>query len=181
MAERTGVIIVDHGSRRPQSNLMLERVAELFGDRFAEKFDIVEPAHMELAMPDIEAAYGKCVDRGASKIVVLPFFLGHGKHFTKDIPSLTNQASVKFPHTRYQIAEPLGIDDLILDLLEKRIDADDQPVIDAGGDDPRLADVEPSKKRVQCATCPFQLHRDGRVTIKPDTGVDVATAMGVVD
>ncbi|MEM8874890.1 MAG: CbiX/SirB N-terminal domain-containing protein [Planctomycetota bacterium] len=181
MSDVTGVILVDHGSRRAQSNEMLEEVARLFGSRFADDYGIVEPAHMELAMPDIEAAYARCVERGANKIVVLPYFLGHGKHFTKDIPSLTNQASAKFPGTRYQIAEPLGIDDLILELLKKRIEADDQPTIDAGGDDPRLAEIEPSKKRIQCATCPFQLHRDGSVTVKPDRGVDVETALGVVD
>ena len=91
----TGIIICDHGSRKAQSNDSLKNVVSLFADRFAKDCKIVEPAHMELAMPDIEAAYAACVGRGASHIVVLPLFLAKGKHWTRDIPSLTNQAAEK--------------------------------------------------------------------------------------
>ena len=118
---RQGIIIVDHGSRREESNRMLEQVAGLFAQRFAEKFDIVEPAHMELAEPSIATAYAKCVERGAERVVVCPFFLGPGKHWTQDIPRLTADAAGSFPGTRYHVTPTLGIDDLILDLLEKRI------------------------------------------------------------
>jgi len=116
-----GIIIVDHGSRRAESNEMLERVAQLFGERFSERYSIVEPAHMELAEPSIATAYARCVARGAERIVVAPFFLGPGKHWTQDIPSLTASAAVPFPQTRYHVTPTLGIDDLILELLEKRV------------------------------------------------------------
>lgn len=168
----TGVIICDHGSRRTQSNDSLEEVARLFATRFASEYQIVEPAHMELAMPDIAAAYEACAKRGATHIVVLPFFLAKGKHFMRDIPSLTSQAAADFPDTTYQIAEPLGIDDLILDLLKKRLDANDQPTLASGEADPRLKDTPTTDKRIQCNTCPFQLDREtGTVTIKPGSGV----------
>jgi len=117
----TGIIIVDHGSRRAESNEMLERVAELFGQRFSERYCIVEPAHMEMAEPSIATAYANCVKRGARRVIVAPFFLGPGKHWTQDIPALTASAAEKFPQTRYHVTQTLGIDDLILDLLEKRV------------------------------------------------------------
>ena len=117
---RSGIIIVDHGSRRAQSNALLEEVAAQFGKRFAELYDTVEPAHMELAEPSIATAYGRCAERGATNVVVCPFFLGPGKHWTGDIPRLTAEAAVHHPGTRYHVTMPLGIDDLILDLLYKR-------------------------------------------------------------
>lgn len=117
---QTGIIIVDHGSRRDESNKMLEQVAELFGRRFRQKYDIVEPAHMEIAEPSIATAYARCAQRGADRIVVIPFFLGPGKHWTQDIPRLTADAARQFPATAYHVSPTLGIDDLILDLLEKR-------------------------------------------------------------
>jgi sirohydrochlorin ferrochelatase len=116
-----GIIIVDHGSRRAESNAMLERVAQLFGERFSEQYSIVEPAHMELAEPSIASAYARCVERGAERIVVAPFFLGPGKHWTQDIPSLTAAAAKQYPQTRYHVTQTLGIDDLILELMEKRV------------------------------------------------------------
>lgn len=118
---KTGIIIVDHGSRRPESNQMLEEIASLFARRFEVLYDIVEPAHMELAEPSIATAYAKCVERGATQVIVTPFFLGPGKHWTGDIPSLTAAAAKDFPHTSYHVTMPLGIDELILELLNKRV------------------------------------------------------------
>lgn len=84
---KTGIIIVDHGSRRQESNALLEDVAQRFADRFQQQYDIVEPAHMELCQPSIATAYERCVARGAMRIVVCPFFLGPGKHWTATFPS----------------------------------------------------------------------------------------------
>ncbi|MEO6434444.1 MAG: CbiX/SirB N-terminal domain-containing protein [Tepidisphaeraceae bacterium] len=118
---KSGIIIVDHGSRRDESNQLLEGVAEAFAKRFAEIYEIVEPAHMELAEPSIASAYAKCVARGAARVIVCPFFLGPGKHWTSDIPRLTAEAAAKFPKTEYHVTMPLGLDDLILELLAKRV------------------------------------------------------------
>jgi len=118
---RYGIIIVDHGSRRGESNEMLEEVARQFHDRFRQTYEIVEPAHMEIAEPSIATAYARCAERGATMIIVCPFFLGPGKHWTTDIPNLTAAAAASFPSTRFHVTMPLGIDNLILDLLAKRI------------------------------------------------------------
>src|SRR5439155_10723939 len=118
---KNGIIIVDHGSRREESNEMLEEVAMLFARRFAELYEVVEPAHMEIAEPSIATAYAKCVERGATRIIVCPFFLGPGRHWTSDIPRLASEAAKLFPQTEYHVTMPLGIDDLILELLAKRV------------------------------------------------------------
>lgn len=165
-----GVIICDHGSRRAQSNDSLKNVAERFADRFAEQCQIVEHAHMELAMPDIAAAYAACVEKGAQHIIILPLFLAKGRHWVRDIPSLTSQAAADFSNTTYQIAEPLGIDDLLLDLLKKRLDANDQPILTSNEADPRLKDVPATDRRIQCSTCPF-LFENGAITVKPGSGI----------
>jgi sirohydrochlorin ferrochelatase len=117
-----GIVIVDHGSQRQESNRMLEEVAAAFAKRFSARYSIVEPAHMELAEPSIETAFGRCVARGAKRVVICPFFLGPGKHWTQDIPRLTAEAAAKHPGVAYHVAPTLGIDDLILDLLNKRLE-----------------------------------------------------------
>ena len=151
------IIIVDHGSRRLESNQMLEELAGLYAGRFAHEIQIVEPAHMELCEPSIATAYGRCVRRGASRVVVVPFFLSFGKHWTHDIPSLLSQAAADFPGTEYQLVEPLGIDDLMLDLLHKRAADTEQPVYGSGQADPRIEGLEPTQRREQCTSCPFKV------------------------
>lgn len=157
------VIIVDHGSRRAESNRMLEEVARLFAERFADDYPIVEPAHMELCEPSIASAYRRCVERGATRIVCLPFFLSYGKHWTRDIPSLLSQAAVGFPGTSYQLVEPLGIDELILELLAKRARETSQPFIGSGETDPRLHGLAPTERRELCTSCPFRVMPDGTI------------------
>jgi sirohydrochlorin ferrochelatase len=165
----TAIIIVDHGSRREESNKMLEKVAALFGERFGQEYQIVEPAHMELCEPSIATAYGRAVKRGATRIVVVPFFLSFGKHWTHDIPSLLNQAAASFPDTEYQLVEPLGIDDLMLDLLRKRAVNTKEPIYKYGDVDPRIEGTEPTQRREQCTSCPFQLLADGTIIDKRKT------------
>ena len=79
-----GIIILDHGSKRDESNVYVQEVARLFQEQ--TDFHIVEPAHMELASPDIDTAYHACVQRGAKYIVVHPYFLAPGRHWHEHIP-----------------------------------------------------------------------------------------------
>ena len=111
---RRGIILVDHGSRLAESNLLVEAVAQAFLCRFAGRVDIVEPAHMELAEPSIATAFGRCVDQGASEVVVLPYFLGPGRHWTTDIPALTAAAAARHSGVSFRIAPTLGLDDLMV-------------------------------------------------------------------
>ena len=119
-ATTTGVIIVDHGSRRPESNRMLEDFVEMF--RAASHFRIVEPAHMDLAEPSIASAFDRCVRRGATCVVVSPYFLSPGRHWHEDIPDLTAQAASAHPGVSFIVAAPIGLHPLMIDLIQSRID-----------------------------------------------------------
>lgn len=119
---RRGIMIVDHGSRLAESNALLEQVAAAFHARDPEKYPIVEPAHMELAEPTIAQSYDRCVARGADEIIVCPYFLGPGRHWTEDIPRLAREAAEKHPGTTWKLARPLGLDPLMLELLQRRIE-----------------------------------------------------------
>ena len=117
---RTGIVIVDHGSRRAESNQMLETFVEMF--RRSRRYAIVEPAHMELAEPSIATAFARCVARGATRVVVAPYFLAPGKHWNKDIPALTTEAARAHPGVSYMVTAPIGLHPLMCDLIGSRID-----------------------------------------------------------
>jgi hypothetical protein len=53
----TGIVIVDHGSRKKESNAMLHEFVTLYSATTGA--EVVEPAHMELAEPTIEQAIGE--------------------------------------------------------------------------------------------------------------------------
>lgn len=119
---KIGIIIVDHGSRSVEANALLDEVVELFGRRHGGRYAEVEGAHMELAEPSMAMAYGRCVARGARHIVICPLFLAPGKHMQEDIPRLAREAAATFPQTTHRVAAPLGVDELMVALLAKRVD-----------------------------------------------------------
>jgi sirohydrochlorin ferrochelatase len=117
--EKTGVVLVDHGSRRAQSNQLLLEVVEAY--RAHSTWQIVEPAHMELAEPSIATAFTRCVQRGAERVVVFPYFLAPGRHWSSDIPALVAQAAQAHPGVDFLVTAPLGLHALILQVVEERI------------------------------------------------------------
>jgi sirohydrochlorin ferrochelatase len=118
--EYLGVILVDHGSRRDESNAMLLDVVREF--QAATGFAIVEAAHMELAEPSIGAAFARCVERGATKIVVFPYFLLPGRHWNEDIPHLAAAAARQHPGIRYLVTAPFGLHPLMSEIMRQRIE-----------------------------------------------------------
>ncbi|XP_072960107.1 sirohydrochlorin ferrochelatase, chloroplastic isoform X1 [Typha angustifolia] len=119
VGEKDGVIIVDHGSRRQESNLMLNEYVAMFKSRTG--YRIVEPAHMELAAPSIRDAFRQCVQKGANRVIVSPFFLFPGRHWQQDIPALVAEASREHPGISYIITAPLGLHELMVDVMNDRI------------------------------------------------------------
>lgn len=115
-----GVIVVDHGSRREASNLAFEAFVKQFESESG--YDVVEAAHMELAEPTIPQAFRKCIELGATSIVVCPFFLLPGRHWSQDIPQLTAEAAKPFPGVPFFVSAPIGGHRLLVDLLVDRIE-----------------------------------------------------------
>jgi sirohydrochlorin ferrochelatase len=102
----TGVVIIDHGSRRAESNEMLSVFAQLYTE--VTERNIVEIAHMEIAEPTLLQAVQKCVGRGAAQIIVAPYFLSNGKHMKVDIPEQISEARARFPSVDIRCADAIG-------------------------------------------------------------------------
>ena len=117
--EHTGIVIVDHGSRRAASNEMLEQFVEMFAG-LKTRYTIVEPAHMELAEPSIETAIGRCVARGARRVAVVPYFLSPGKHWKQDIPELTRAAAAR-AGVPWVVTSPIGLTPMMADVIDSRL------------------------------------------------------------
>lgn len=114
-----GLVVVDHGSRRDESNRRHEEAVAAWREHSG--FPIVEPAHMELAEPSVGSAFDACVAAGASTVVVAPYFLGPGRHWDNDIPALAAEAAARHPGVRYLVSAPLGPHEMLMQLLELRV------------------------------------------------------------
>jgi len=115
-----GHLLVDHGSRNDAANRQLEELTRLFGTRIGAA-DVIAHAHLELAPPDIPTAIAELAASQVTELIVHPVFLASGRHVEKDIPAQVEEAVAKSAMS-FHIAPPLGVDDLLVDLLLKRAD-----------------------------------------------------------
>jgi sirohydrochlorin ferrochelatase len=114
-----GLLLVDHGSRRPESNQQLHEVAARV-QRALGHMVLVRGAHMEIASPNIAEQVASLVAEGVTELTVVPYFLAPGRHAITDIPRLTQEAAAAFPDLSVRLAECLGVDDLLVQLVIRR-------------------------------------------------------------
>jgi sirohydrochlorin ferrochelatase len=127
--ERRALLLVDHGSRRSQANALLDEVAALVKQRLGAE-TIVEPAHMELGTPSIAEGFARCVEQGATRIVVHPFMLAPGRHVSDDLPRLVTEAARAHQGVAFVLSDPLGTHPGVIDAVVDRcgaVRAEDEP------------------------------------------------------
>lgn len=78
---------------------------------------------MELAAPSVQQAVAACVAAGARRVVIAPYFLSRGRHIQDDIPALVQAAQQLHPGVECVIAEPIGVDALMAQLIDNRVEA----------------------------------------------------------
>jgi sirohydrochlorin ferrochelatase len=113
------ILYVCHGSRVAKARAE----ASDFVKRCKANIDvpIQELCFIELAYPDIITGIDICVQKGATRIVVLPILLlsaGHAKH---DIPEAIRQAKQRHPHLEIVLGKPFGVHETMIDIVVDRI------------------------------------------------------------
>ncbi|APG25021.1 MAG: CbiX/SirB N-terminal domain-containing protein [Syntrophotalea acetylenica] len=107
MAKYPAVVIVGHGSRRPQAADVLRKVAIQVRQRLsgATRVDV---AFLEHGSPSFSAALASCYAAGERRLVIIPFFLLPGMHVTADLPAAIASARRRYPELQIVQAEFLG-------------------------------------------------------------------------
>lgn len=107
-----------HGSPREESNEAVRKVVGLA--RETAGFELVEVGYLDVNQPDIPAAIEMLIERGASEIVAVPYFLHTGKHVLRDLPDLLDSASLRHPGVSISMTDYIGHSPVIADILRDR-------------------------------------------------------------
>jgi len=120
----TVTVLVAHGSRNPDAATAHEalcgavaRAAALASGRET----VVVPAYLEIAEPSIPDTIDRLIDGGATRVRLLPHFLGPGNHVQRDLPAIVAEAGERHPGVAIELAEHLGADPGLVDLLAARV------------------------------------------------------------
>jgi len=106
---RIGILLIDHGSKRPASNEHIHAIAKMYEDRLnkattttttlststitSTTTTVVRAAHMEIANPSIlDSLRNLFAADNVAKVICVPYFLSPGRHATEDVPNLIREA-----------------------------------------------------------------------------------------
>ncbi|GAP63585.1 sirohydrochlorin cobaltochelatase [Ardenticatena maritima] len=116
--DETAVLLVGRGSRDPDSNSNVFKLARLLWE--GRGYGWVETAFYSLTAPTVPAGLERCVRLGARRIIVTPHFFFTGI-ILKNIARMVADAARAHPEHEFLMAEPLGADERILALVQQRL------------------------------------------------------------
>ena len=115
----TAILLIAHGSRLATANRDLTQLAEQLRRRFVGH--VVETAYLELTEPTIPQAAATCVAGGASRVLMLPYFLSAGTHVTEDLKRFQAEFLTQWPNVGFDLCPPLGLHPMMLDIVCDRL------------------------------------------------------------
>jgi len=113
----TAVLLVGRGSTDPDANAEVCKVARLLWE--GRGVNMVEPAFVSLARPGVPDGLERCRRLGATKIVVLPYFLFAGILPDRVVAQAREYAD-RHPGLDIRTAEVIGDCDGLADLVSER-------------------------------------------------------------
>ena len=121
----TAYIVFAHGSSIESAN---EAVREAAGDMALRGgFGLVRAAFLEGGRPDLRGAVDEVAALGASRVVVIPYFLTLGLHLQRDLPRLVESLEQAHPDLSVEVTAPLDGHPGMVDALVDRARESAQP------------------------------------------------------
>ncbi|BBH20487.1 hypothetical protein Back11_18320 [Paenibacillus baekrokdamisoli] len=113
------ILLIGHGSRVSEGNEELLRFAESVKEQAQGKW--VETCFLEFASPNIPQGIARCIEAGATRVVLVPIILFGAGHSKIHIPAEIDHAKLKYPSVEFAYGRPIGIHQKVLDILSTRL------------------------------------------------------------
>ena len=114
----TGIAVFGHGSSVESANQAVRDFTAELGRRGG--FPLIETSFLELGQPDLPEAVRRLVERGASRILVLPYFLTLGIHLKRDLPRIVSDLQLIYKGVTIEVADPMDGHPALLNVLLDR-------------------------------------------------------------
>ena len=101
-----GIILFAHGSRDALWRLPIEAVAQRI-QTVSPQTDVA-CAYLELTAPDLPTTAAMMIARGIQHIVIVPMFLGVGRHAREDLPVLVQQLQKDHADVQFDLRRAIG-------------------------------------------------------------------------
>jgi sirohydrochlorin ferrochelatase len=116
-----GLVIFAHGSSIASANAAVAEVARATAETggYLVQVGFLDPVH-----PSLDEAVASLVEQGASRVLVLPYFLTLGLHLQRDLPVIVERIAKQHPGLDIRVTPPLdGHAALVRILLDRTTEA----------------------------------------------------------
>ena len=116
-----GLVIFAHGSSVPSANAAVEDVARAAaeGSGYPAQVGFLDPVK-----PTLDDAVAALVGQGATRVLVIPYFLTLGLHLQRDLPVIVERVAQRHPEVEVRVTPPLdGHTGLVRILLDRTAEA----------------------------------------------------------
>lgn len=114
----TAVIVFAHGSTVESANEACRAVTQELARQC--RLDLTETAFLDCAPPGLRQAVESVITRGATKVVVVPYFLTLGIHLQRDLPALVQEVNSTHPGIPVHVTPPLDGHPALLEIVKAR-------------------------------------------------------------
>ncbi len=101
----TGVAVFAHGSSVESANEEVRIVSKSIAND--PNFPLTVTCFLDGGKPDLPAAVEHLLSQGATKILIVPYFLTTGLHLKRDLPELIRQIQANHPGLPIAVTPPL--------------------------------------------------------------------------
>ena len=115
--KKKALLLAAHGSRKKVSNIEIHQLANNILLK-SQVFDIVEACFLEIAKPSIPDGIKSCIEKNASEILIMPYFLAAGMHVIEDIPGIVDKERLKHKGVIIKSLPYFGSSPVIVDILK---------------------------------------------------------------
>lgn len=116
--DQQALLVVAHGSPRPESNEDVEALLEVVREQGLYKH--VQMAYLDCNSPTIPEGVEQCLLAGVRQVVVVPYFLHIGKHVARDVPAQLAESGLE-PGKRIVLAPYVGQSAGVTAALKQRL------------------------------------------------------------
>lgn len=109
------IVLFAHGARDPAWAAPFEAVAQRLRTQLPDTE--VRLAFLEFMSPDLGLAIDALASEGATRIDIVPLFLGAGGHIRRELPVLAEAARQRHPALQLRVHPPAGEHPLAIEAL----------------------------------------------------------------
>lgn len=111
----TAIVVFAHGSSVEAANEGVRAMATEMAQR--GNFPVVQTAFLELGQPDLREAVRQVRAKGATRVIVVPFFLTLGIHLRRDLPAIVDNLRSIYSDLDIEITSPLEGHPALVDVM----------------------------------------------------------------